>query len=144
MPEQQTPSSDAPSPIVPAVVTVRPLRYADLRGVNAGDEGGAVPAPGSCRGRDFGPLEIGEIDCAGAPAQHRRSHEKHEEVGVEEECRGAHCVRLEVNVHFYDNADAFDGAFHQAAGARRRRRRQQALAWRRSDPGFTSKTPMEP
>ena len=38
MPEQQTPSSDAPPPTAPAVVTVRPLRYADLPGVNAGDE----------------------------------------------------------------------------------------------------------
>ena len=50
MPEQQTPSSDAPSPTVPAVVTVRPLRYADLHGVNAGDEGWCCTSSGTMPG----------------------------------------------------------------------------------------------
>jgi hypothetical protein len=95
------------------MVTVRPLRYADLHGVNAGDEevvlyqlrdhAGVVTLDRS---------EIGGITTAPVYLrQHRRSLEKHEPVGVKKSVAVRTVYGSEVNVHLYDNTDAFDADF---------------------------------
>lgn len=143
MPEQQPPSSYAPSPTAPAVVTVRPLRYSDLNGVNAGDEEVVL-----YRLRDHAGVvtldrsEIGGITTVPVYLrQHRRSPEKHEQVGVKKSVAVRTAYGSEANVHLYDNTDAFDADFPpDREGTDVVADRQRALA-RQADPGVYVEDP---
>jgi hypothetical protein len=137
MPEQKTPQSSTPSQTTTAVVTVRPLHYADLNGVNAGDEEMVL-----YRLRDHAGVvtldrsEIGEITSAPVYLrQHRRSPENHEQVGAIKSVAVRTVYGSEATVHLYDSTDAFDADFPpDREGTDVVTDRQRALA-RQSDPG---------
>lgn len=143
MPEQETPDSTPPIRTASAVVTVRPLRFADLDGVDAGDEevvlyrlrdhAGVVTLDRSLiNGISTEPVYLN---------QHRRSPEKHEQVGVKKSVAVRTVYGSEVNVHLYDNTDAFDADFPTSReGADAVTDRSRALA-RQSDPGVYIEDP---
>ena len=143
MPEQQTPSSYAPSPTAPAVVTVRPLHYADLNGVNAGDEEVVL-----YRLRDHaGVVTLDRAEIGGITTvpvylrQHRRSPENHEQVGLKKSVAVRTVYGSEANVHLYDNAEAFDAEFPpDREGTNVASDRQRALALQ-SDSGVYIEDP---
>ena len=128
------------------MVTVRPLRYADLNGVNAGDEevvryqfrdhAGVVTLDRS---------ETGEITTVPVHLpQHRRSPEKHEQVGVKKSVAVRTVYGSEVNVHLYDNTDAFHADFPPGReGIDVVADRQRALA-QQADPGVYIEEPDGP
>lgn len=143
MPEQQTPPSSAPPPTAAAVVTVRPLRYADLNGVSAGDEEVVLYQLRNHAGElTLDRSEITSITCAPVYLrQHRRSPGKHEQIGVKKSVAVRTVYGSETNIHLYDNTDAFD-ADHppDRNGTDAVADRQRALA-RQSDPGVYIEDP---
>ncbi len=127
-------------------MTVRPLRYTDLNGVNAGDEDVVL-----YRFRDHAgvvTLDRSEItSTASAPVylrQHRRYPEKHDPVGVRRSAAVRTVYGSETNVRLYDSTDAFDADFPpDCEGTAGAGERQQALA-RQADPGVYIEDPDGP
>jgi hypothetical protein len=143
MPEENTPPSIPPSSPALAVVTVRPLRYADLDGVDAGDQGVVLYQVRSHAGDVT--LDRSEVkSITSAPVylrEHRRSPEGHAPVGVKKSVSVRSVYGSEINIHLYDNTDAFDADFPpHREGTDDVADRQRALA-RQSDPGVYIEDP---
>lgn len=136
MPERTTPSALPPDSPSLAAVTIRPLRYADLDGVNAGDEQLVLYQLRNHAGDVT--LDRSEMTSwTTSPVylrEHRRSPGEHDPVGVKKSVAVQTVYGSEINIHLYDNPDALDADFPpERMGDNPVAKRNRALA-RQVDP----------